>query len=188
MSFEQAAAEHKKAGYGHINFTPKAKKKILLIGHAQHGKDTTAEIIQYLYDYKFESSSVAASRIFLFDALKEKYGYLNPIDCFVDRVNRRKEWHDLIWEYNSLDPTRLARAIMKDNDIYVGMRNDIECEACVEAKVFDLVIGVYDPRKPLEPEDSFKINMWEQADLVIPNSTSIQDLEARIKKLSPLFN
>ena len=82
---------------------------LLIIGHARHGKDTVAEIISEFTGYKFESSSMAAARIFIFDALKEKYGYKSFNECFEDRVNRRKEWYDLICAFKEKDSSSLAK-------------------------------------------------------------------------------
>ena len=89
-------------------------KTLLIVGHARHGKDTVAEYLRELFGYNFESSSQAASRIFLFDALKEKYGYESPEDCFEDRVNHRAEWHDLIVEYNKKDPDQVSQRDSQD--------------------------------------------------------------------------
>lgn len=162
-------------------------KKILIIGHAQHGKDTTAELIQGLYGYLFESSSVAAARIFLFDVLKEKYGYGSFWECFNDRVNKRAEWHDAICDYNKDDKARLAKDILTDSNMYVGMRSNAEVEECLRQGIFDLVIAVYDPRKPEEHKSSFSIDIWKKADFVIPNSEGIAELAQRIKKLAPML-
>ena len=161
--------------------------KLLIIGHARHGKDTVAQELKDLYGYTFESSSVVASRIFLYDTLKEKYGYTSPEQCFEDRANHRAEWHDLICEYNKDDKARLAKDILKNADIYVGMRSDEECEECLRQGVFDLVIGVFDPRKPLEPRDSFNINIWDRSDIIIPNHQGLAELRNRILKLEPLL-
>ena len=49
---------------------------------------------------------------------------------------------------------------MKSNDIYTGMRSNRELVACTNDGIFDLVIGVFDPMKPLEPRDSFDIDIW----------------------------
>lgn len=162
-------------------------RKFLIIGHAQHGKDTTAEIMEVKYGLTFESSSVAASRIFLYDKLKEKYGYVHPIQCFVDRINHRKEWHDLICEYNLQDKARLAKEIMKNSDMYVGMRSFEEIKECKEQGVFDLVIGVFDPRKPLEDRSSFNIDVFQEADIIIPNAGSFAQLIKKVQLLTPLF-
>ena len=162
-------------------------KKLLIIGHARHGKDTVAGFMDEIFGLKSKASSMAASEIFLYEALKEKFGYKTPEECFEDRVNHRALWHDMICEYNKDDKARLAKDILKDNDIYTGMRSNVEVEECLRQGVFDLVIGVYDPRKPLEPRDSFDIDMWEKADVIIPNSEGLAELQTRVRKLGPMI-
>lgn len=97
--------------------------KLLIIGHKRHGKDTLAEIFRDNFGMTFNSSSNAAAEIFIYDALKNKYGYKSFKECFYDRMNKRAEWYDLICEYNVKDKARLAKDILKDNDCYVGMRD-----------------------------------------------------------------
>jgi dephospho-CoA kinase len=157
--------------------------KICLLGHCRHGKDTVAGMLQEMMGLTFESSSEAASKIFLYDALREKYGYTSPEQCFEDRVNHRAEWHDLICDYNKDDKARLAKEILKNADIYVGMRSDTEIKKCLEDGLFDMVIAVYDPRKPLEPASSFNIDMWAVADVVIPNAGTLEDLRNKLKRI-----
>ena len=157
--------------------------KLLIIGHARHGKDTVAEMLSKNFGLTSKASSMAASEIFIYDLLKEKYGYKTPEECFEDRVNHRAEWYDLIVEYNSEDRTRLASKILERYDIYTGMRNSIEIEKCQEKGLFDFVIGVYDGRKPHEPKDSFNIDLWEAADFVIPNGGTLEQLEDKVGKL-----
>jgi hypothetical protein len=162
-------------------------KRILLIGHARHGKDTTAEMLQEIYGYSFKSSSQAAADIFIYETLKDKLGYKTSVECFEDRVNHRKLWHDLICEYNLEDKARLAKEILKTSSMYVGMRSNAEIDACLEQGLFDFVIGVYNYRIPEEPKDSFDINLQERSDFIIPNSGSLNDLRNRIIKLKPLL-
>ena len=140
-------------------------------------------MLQEMMGLTFESSSEAASKIFLYDALREKYGYTSPEQCFEDRVNHRAEWHDLICDYNKDDKARLAKEILKNADIYVGMRSDTEIKKCLEDGLFDMVIAVYDPRKPLEPASSFNIDMWAVADVVIPNAGTLEDLRNKLKRI-----
>ncbi len=64
---------------------------ILIIGHGRHGKDTLAELIQVYTGFTFKSSSESAAEIFIYDALKEKYGYKSFIECYEDRHNHRAE-------------------------------------------------------------------------------------------------
>lgn len=162
----------------------KAKKKemkLLIVGHARHGKDTVARMIQEFTGLKFKGSSEAASEIFLFDVLKDKYGYKTPEECFEDRVNHRGEWFDLITEYNADDPGRLAKEILKTSDIYVGMRSRREVQST--SRFFDAIICVYDPRQPLEDKSSLDFDPLVWADIVIMNTGHLGTLESRAKLL-----
>lgn len=162
-------------------------KKIILLGHKRNGKDTVAEMINKHFGVKFESSSMTAAKLFIYDKLKEKYGYKTFEECYEDRMNHRPEWYQLITEYNTPNKTRLAEEIFKINDIYVGMRNSDELAKCKKDKLVDMVIGVYDYRKEEESEDSFPINLWEECDVIIPNSGTLEELEARVIKFFKMF-
>ncbi len=154
--------------------------KLLIIGHARHGKDTVAEILKDVFGMTYISSSEAAAKIFLYDLLKEKYGYRNYIECFEDRINRRAEWFDAITEYNKDDRTRLARQILDTCDCYVGMRNADEIIACKQTKLVDLTVWVdASERLPQESSDSFQISK-EMADIVIYNNGTLDDLRAKV--------
>lgn len=144
------------------------KQKLLIIGHGRHGKDTVAKMIGDLTGMSFKSSSEMAAQIFIYDELKGKYGYKSFVECFEDRHNHRQEWYELIRDYNNPDKAKLAKEILKYNDMYVGMRDQDEIDKCVEDDVFDIIIGVYDPNKPLEPKESFNINLFESSHFLIP--------------------
>lgn len=167
----------------------KKKYKLLIIGHMRHGKDTVAEMIEEFTGMSFKSSSEMAAEIFIYDKLKNKYGYNSFIKCFEDRMNHRAEWHDLICKFNYPDKARLAKEILKYNDMYVGMRSQEEINKCIHDKVFDMIIGVYNDRKPLESKNSFNIDLWKSSDIIIPNNTTLEDLRTKVKKFSNfLFN
>lgn len=161
--------------------------KLLILGHARHGKDTFAEILNEQFGLKFKSSSVAASEIFLYDALKDKYGYSTPEECFEDRVNHRQEWHEMIVEFNKDDRARLAKEILKDADCYVGMRSGLEIEECVKQGLFDLIVWVdASDRLPLEPSTSFNIDE-SYADIIVPNNGTYEEFEARVHRIGEVL-
>lgn len=163
--------------------------KLLIIGHARHGKDTVAQMIEGFTGMNFKSSSEMAAEIFIYDELKDKYGYSTFIECFEDRMNHRAEWHDLIKNYNYPDKAKLAKEILKHNDMYVGMRSQEEIDKCIKDRVFDMIIGVFDPHKPLEPKDSFDIDLFASSDVIIPNPTGeLERTRNKVKKLSALLN
>jgi hypothetical protein len=159
-------------------------KKILIIGHARHGKDTVAEMINSYFGLTFKSSSLAAAEIFIYDKLKVKYNYDSFEECYEDRMNHRAEWHNLIKEYNKNDKAKLAKDILKINDIYVGMRSQLEIDECINQDLFDLVIGIFDPRKPFESKSSFDIDLFKSSDIILINNGDLMDLEDKVNLLN----
>lgn len=159
------------------------KKKLLVIGHGRHGKDTVCEILRDEYGYTFESSSKFCSKLFIYDNLKDKYGYANEEECYADRHNHRAEWYNAICDYNVPDAATLGREMFDAYDIYCGLRNKREFFAMQNTGVFDYCIWV-DRSKYLMPEskDSMSLEQW-MADFTIDNNGTLDDLWFNIKQL-----
>jgi len=150
--------------------------KLLIIGHGRHGKDTVCEILKENYGFSFESSSKFCSKLFIYESLKNKYGYTNEEECYADRHNHRAEWYDAICDYNVPDAARLGREIFKAHDIYCGLRNKREFFAMKNTSVFDVAIWVdRSDRLPLEAKDSMSLEHW-MADFTIDNNGSLEEL------------
>lgn len=161
--------------------------KLLIIGHARHGKDTLAEILRDNFGLKFISSSQAAADIFIYDELKERYGYKTPEECYTDRSNHRAEWYDLICGYNKDDKARLAKGILELADCYVGMRDRGEIIECMRQGLFDLIIWVdASKRLPLEPADSFNIDQ-SCADIIIDNYGTREQFVEKVNRLGKIL-
>lgn len=159
------------------------KKKLLVIGHGRHGKDTVCEILRDRYDYSFESSSRFCSKLFIFNDLKDKYGYSNEEECYEDRHNHRAEWYNAICDYNVPDPARLGREIFQAHDIYCGLRNKKEFHAMKNTGVFDYAIWVdRSDFLPPESKDSMSLEQW-MADFTIDNNGTLEDLRFNIDAL-----
>jgi dephospho-CoA kinase len=159
------------------------KKKLLVIGHGRHGKDTVCEILRDKYGYSFESSSQFCSKLFIYDQLKDKYGYDNEEQCYADRHNHRAEWYDAICDYNVPDAARLGREIFKAHDIYCGLRNKREYFAMKNTGVFDYAIWVdRSDHLPEEDSSSMSLQHW-MADYTIDNNGSLDELRFNIKQL-----
>jgi len=156
--------------------------RILILGHARHGKDSVADILCERFSLRCTASSKAALPIFMFDVLNDKYdkNYKNYEEAFNDRVNCRDIWYDEIAEYNYDDKTRLAKEIMKENDIYVGLRSSEEVEQCIKEGVFDLIFGVYDYRKPHEPINSNTADVFKYSKFVITTNGTLDELKTKV--------
>lgn len=161
--------------------------KLLLVGHMRHGKDTVAELLKEYYGLNFISSSQACADIFIYDELKDKYGYKTPEECFLDRVNHRDEWYQMICNYNKDDKAKLAKEILKYNHTYVGMRDWAEIQECLKQELFDLVIWVdASKRLPQESAESFNITT-KDADVIIENNGSLEELKEKVKRIGKLL-
>lgn len=161
--------------------------RLLLVGNMRHGKDTVAELLKEYYGISFVSSSQACADIFIYDTLKDKYGYKTPEECFQDRVNHRDEWYQLICDYNKDDKAKLAKEILKYNNTYVGMRDWREIQECLKQELFDLVIWV-DASERLPQEDSSSFNITKaDADIIIENNGTLEELKEKIKRIGKLL-
>ena len=161
--------------------------KLLIVGHAKHSKDTMAEILNEHFGLKYISSSQAAADIFIYGALKDKYGYETPEHCFNDRINHRSEWYELICDYNKYDKAKLAKGILEYSDCYVGMRDRGEITECLKQGIFDLVIWVdASQRLPLEGPESFNIDK-SCADIIIDNNGSLEEFEQKVIRLGKIL-
>lgn len=163
--------------------TDRRKPKLLIIGHARHGKDTFAELLRDKLGLAFTSSSRFVGEECIWPMWgKERYPSFESM--FEDRVNNRKVWADLISAYNTPDKTRTARTMLERGyDMYVGMRRMDEFVACAEAKLFDYVIWV-DASKRLPPESAESNDMVPGlAHLYVDNNGPLESLHEYVDLL-----
>lgn len=163
--------------------------KILLLGHAQHGKDTTAEYMRDIFSLSFTSSSLFMCERIVFPVLAPLYGYKTVQECYEDRKaeEKRKQWYDLIRAYNAKDRSRLAKELTAEMDMYVGMRDNDELQACKKEKVFDVIVGVYNPDKPLEPKTSMTIDIFRESEILLLNNSTKEALANRVFRARSYF-
>lgn len=157
--------------------------KFLVIGHGRHGKDTVGELIAKHLQVSYVSSSEFCSELFIFDTLKDAYGYQNAYECFTDRHNHRAEWYNLINEYNKDNGAKLAIEIFKQHNIYTGLRNKREWAAAKNSGCYDYCIWVdRSDVLPIEDEQSMTLEPW-MADYVIDNNRSLENLQVNVLQL-----
>lgn len=147
--------------------------KLMVCGHGTHGKDQFCEFMGLTY---VSSSMVALDKVVWNTLCKD---YFTKAECFEDRVNRRAEWHRIITEYNTPDLTRLGREILKDYDVYCGIRNKEEFHALRRASQFDLSIWIdAGDRLPPEPSDSNQMQASD-CDIIITNNGTLEELQVK---------
>lgn len=158
------------------------KLKFVVVGHGRHGKDTAAEKLAEALNLKVGPSSLAAAET-VFKTLGPKYGYASVEECYADRHNHRAEWFDSIVAINTPNKHELARLVYQTNDIYVGMRDWRELNACKNAGLYDVCIWV-DRRQhcPPEPSTSMTVEPW-MADYILDNNGTLEDLSHNLDQL-----
>lgn len=158
--------------------------RILILGHARHGKDTAAELLASELGLSFRSSSLAAAEKAVYPVLQRRYGYQTLEECYADRGNHRAEWHELIAAYNH-PAYRLAREILDEVNIYVGMRSKRELNACKDMGLFDYIVTVdASKRMFLEGSNSLNINVRGEADYIIDNNGSEEVLPYNVRAIA----
>lgn len=176
--------------------------KIAVIGHARHGKDTVCEMLRDHWGFSFTSSSQFCSEKIVFPAYQSyangiggKYSdivrkhmspllpvWRTPSECFEARSSWRSMWFDLISAYNSPDAAQLAKAILRDHDIYAGIRSTREYMAARNEGVFDISIWVdRSAHLPKESSSSMQLEPW-MADFYIDNNGDLNDLHFELTR------
>lgn len=157
--------------------------KLMVIGYARHGKDTVCEMLQNMYSYNFQSSSMFCAELFIYETLKDQYGYASLQECFEDRHNHRQTWYELIRAYNRPDASRLGQALYERYDIYCGLRNRAEFHALRNSGSFDYSIWVdRSDHLPPEPTTSISVEPW-MADYVLDNNGTLEELKINVRSL-----
>lgn len=161
---------------------PGHKPKLMIVGHGRHGKDTVAEMLSKAHGYRFTSSSMWCAEKIMWPLLKNRYSSVE--ECFADRHNHRALWYDKIVEFNTPDKASLAREILRENDIYVGIRDWRELYAAKNANLVDFTIWVDATRRlPREDASSMNIEPW-MADYILDNNGSFVDLQHNVRLLT----
>lgn len=157
------------------------KPKLIIMGHARHGKDTVSEMLRDRYGFSFTSSSEFCAEHVVFPRMTNLYN--DHLECFADRANHRAEWFEAIRDFNDPDLTALGRAILDKHDMYCGIRNHSEFHALRIAKVFDFAIWVdASRRKDPEPRSSCTVEPW-MADFVLDNNGTLDNLAFNLESL-----
>lgn len=156
------------------------RPKILILGHARHGKDTFAEMLSAKCGLSFVPSSLfCAEKVMLPYFAGQGVFYNSVTECFNDRVNHRATWHQQIARYNTPDKAKLAREVLAIADMYVGMRCNQEYEA--SRPLFDHVVWVDASGRGLPPEPADSFNIRQRDDMyVVQNNWGLEELEDEV--------
>lgn len=158
-------------------------RRILIIGHAQHGKDTVAEMLRDHYGINFASSSHFAIQKAVWPMVKDKGPWKSSDELYADRANHREMLFHAIRAYNLIPGPSLAEQMFQEGfDCYVGMRSRAEFEG--SRRSFNAVVWVdASERKPLEGEGSMEL-CRDDADIRIDNNRDLEWLRMWVNRLA----
>jgi hypothetical protein len=155
-------------------------KKLIICGYPRCGKDTVAQLISEIYNYKFTSTSMILVDKVIYPAMQHLYD--NKEECYNDRVNNRHYWAELLYKYNKSNPTRFMREVFKENDIYCGLRSRRELLSAMRNNLVDISIWVDSAKRVNKHDDAINIYPYD-CDIIIDNNGDKEDL---IKNLNIL--
>ncbi|KJZ23279.1 hypothetical protein [Tritonibacter mobilis] len=154
--------------------------RLLIIGHGQHGKDCTADVLAQQYGLRVISSSKFAARKAVFPLVSDLY--VDWREAYEDRHAHRDLWYHAIAAYNLRPGPMLAEQILEQHDVYTGMRR--RAELVHSRHLFDLVVWVDAMRRlPPEPSSSMELNATD-ADWIVDNNGPLEALPGEIAKLA----
>lgn len=158
-------------------------RRILIIGHAQHGKDTVAEMLRDHYGIRFASSSHFAINKAIWPMVQGRGPWASAEELYADRSNHREMLFHAIRAYNLIPGPSLAEQMFLEGyDCYVGMRSRDEFEKSMHS--FKAVVWVdASRRKPLESRASMELDR-KDANFVVNNNGNLQTLEVELDRLA----
>ena len=177
-----------------------SKPRILVVGHARHGKDTVALYMQKMHDYRFVSPSWMYLMEVIWPAIRGVYQtsttfrnvrelaemeiqYENVSDALEYKGEHRKLWFDLISEWLSGDLLRAARIVYGDGHIHCGIRRVDEFTAvCEEFNPYVVWVNSLERGVPPEPKESFQLTE-SMAHWVLDNSQGLPHLYKAIDNM-----
>lgn len=161
-------------------------RKLLILGHAMHGKDTAAEYLRDKHGIKFKSATLLLTAYVRSAMSTLGITYHSTMECYEDRVNHRPFWFECIKLLNKKDKATVGLNIFSQSDIYVGIRDNDEYAAVLH-EIDPIVIWVdAGKRLPLEPKSSMNIEYGSPM-LYINNNDSIENLYKQLDNIANLM-
>lgn len=163
--------------------------KIMIIGHARHGKDTVAHMLCAIFGLDFTTSSqFCAEKVVRPYMAGLGIYYKDGGDCYKDRANNRSVWFKAIAAYNTPDATKLTRAILSNHDVYCGIRNKDELLAVQNFPWNDFKNIKYiwvDALMRIEPEPETSMTITkDMCNYVIDNNFDLDHLWFEVRELA----
>jgi gluconate kinase len=152
-------------------------RPLMILGYANHGKTTVAHFIVEHFNLRFVDTSE-----FIAKNIMVAKGYYSDIEqAFSKKTQDRALWYREVQNYNEEDAAALVKALLKDSDIYVGLRDKRELKKTV-ADIDPFIVWILDERKPKESTDSCTVSQ-EMAHIIVKNNGTEQELKQQLIEL-----
>lgn len=149
--------------------------KIAICGPGRVGKDVVAEYLSSRHKFVYAgSTSVVISR-----EVARREG-ITFEEAHAQRHDRRDDWFRIGNELRAIDKARLAREVLCDGDLCVGVRDYDEMAAVRDEELVDLAIWVDRP-VPFDPTLKYTSAL---CDIILPNHGTLADLYRRLDRLA----
>lgn len=151
--------------------------KILVCGHAQHGKDTFASLLAEELNLKYSP----VTQIFIKDHFEEINNAIGGVYTSAKWLYKYRSLHrdvlfDMISIYNKEDAGRFVKEVLSVADFYVGLRAKREYEATKH--LFDYKFWAYNRHKPVESSRSNELVSDEEF-VMVDNSGDLLELKGK---------
>jgi len=162
--------------------------KLIIIGHARHGKDTVANKLAHNLGLENVNASTIACNEIIYPVLNSFYS--DPEECYNDRINNRELWYRLINHYCLVNGGHaFGFKVFEQSDIYAGVRDEDEHTAILNAaelySTYPIITIWVDAARRLPLEDEKSINITaDKADFILCNNGDIDNLTSQIDMLS----
>ena len=151
-----------------------------ICGHGRAGKDLAAAWIGSNYNLLYTGSiSKIISPLVAYSTGR------SVEEAFNDRHNDRMYWFEYCNEVRRQDPTLLVKFTLSANDMAVGVRGDIELEACRSSGILDASIWIDNDRVDIDPTLEYAI---DDCDIAIRNCGSKVSFFKRLRSLAGMLN
>ena len=154
------------------------KNKILILGHARHGKDTVARMLADELCWDYLPTSVYILDSLVYGKVQKAKGYDSVAEAYKNRDEDRVLWKLIIDTYTKGEPTKLIKDVLKRSDVYIGLRNSIQLKEAIKENLFDIIIGVFSPKLPLE--ETNEIDVFDHSDFIIYNNGTYEELSQKV--------
>ena len=154
-------------------------KRVLFVGHAQHGKDTAGETLAAATGWK----NAGTTSLYLAEHVAKRLG-IPAHEAYLQR--RRSEADRMLWrqigdEIRASDPALLVREALRHGSITGGCRGLPEIAAVARESLVDLIVWV-DAGDRLPPDVTMEFGP-EWADVVVTNNGDEERFKQKIQRL-----